>query len=163
MIFFGKKSAFRPFVIFVAINFGIAFLLQKPAFAEVKLTGLFIATKECPANKKLQSDNPGDIKTVVGEEYQLRAKNKDQETHYRLFFPQAPVTDQRWVSKDCGLTQDLVIVSGSTPPANDPFRLVTISGNFAASKSCPALRRTDAEEDGVFFGGRSDLWSDSTQ
>lgn len=72
------------------------------AWASVKTKGLLEAVKECAANKKLRSDNPGQIMLKIGEIYELIALNSQFPTHYQVVVPDAPVTTDRWVAAHCG-------------------------------------------------------------
>ncbi|WP_162651429.1 ribonuclease I [Lentilitoribacter sp. Alg239-R112] len=71
--------------------------------ASVKTKGLFEAVAECAANKKLRSDNPGEVMVRIGEIYQLIALNSQTPTHYQVIIPNAPVTTNRWVAAECGV------------------------------------------------------------
>lgn len=71
--------------------------------ASVKTKGLFEAVAECAANKKLRSDNPGEVMTEIGEIYELIALNSQSPTHYQVVIPDAPVTSSRWVAAQCGV------------------------------------------------------------
>lgn len=73
------------------------------AFASVKTKGLFEAVAECPANKKLRSDNPGEVMIQIGEIYELIALNSQSPTHFQVVVPDAPVTTNRWVAAQCGV------------------------------------------------------------
>lgn len=72
------------------------------AFANEKVEGLFEATKTCPANKKLRSDNPGEIQLKIGELYEITAMNSDNPSHLLVIIPNAPVNENRWVGVECG-------------------------------------------------------------
>lgn len=69
---------------------------------EVRLTGTFVAQKACPATKKKNTDNPGNIVLEVGATYRLHAKNGEPGTHFHIVVPGAPVTRLRWVEMSCG-------------------------------------------------------------
>ncbi|MEO0810821.1 MAG: ribonuclease I [Pseudomonadota bacterium] len=69
---------------------------------EVRLTGTFVAQKACPATKKKNTDNPGNIVLEVGTTYRLHAKNGEPGTHFHIVVPGAPVTRLRWVEMNCG-------------------------------------------------------------
>lgn len=71
--------------------------------ASVKTKGLLEAVAQCPANKKLRSDNPGEVMTKIGEIYELIALNSQSPTHYQVVVPNAPVTTDRWVDAQCGV------------------------------------------------------------
>jgi ribonuclease T2 len=89
---------------FVGLVLGVVFSLvcAAAAFAEVKMTGQFVATKSCPAFASIKkSANPGQISVEVGKSYRLLAKNKEQASHYRVEVSGA-LPLQRWVAIDCG-------------------------------------------------------------
>lgn len=73
-----------------------------PAHASVKTDGLLEATHQCPANKKLRSDNPGGVVLDPGEIYEVIGLNSKTPSHALVVIPGAPVTEQRWVSVNCG-------------------------------------------------------------
>jgi ribonuclease T2 len=120
------------------------------ARAQVKASGILVASSVCEATKKLDSDNPGNIRTGIGERYEIRGVNKEAATHYLILVPDAPVTETRWVGTECGDAEGLVVQSGDGS-GGSTFRLVTVSGDFLAKKACPALTRTDAAPDGRFI------------
>lgn len=93
-----------------------AMLLATGAQAQVIVEGNFTAEKVCPANKRLTSDNPGDVMTVIGESYAVVGKNKDAASHYLIIVPGAEVTERRWVDVGCGTAE---LTSGSTDGDGD--------------------------------------------
>jgi len=117
--------------------------------AQVKASGILVASSVCEATKKLNSDNPGNIRTGIGERYEIRGVNKEAATHYLILVPDAPVTETRWVRTEYGDAEGLVVQSGGGS-GGGTFRLVTVSGDFLATRACPALTRTDAAPDGRF-------------
>lgn len=94
----------------IAACLGVAVLVSV-AQAQVTVEGSFTAQKVCPANKRLTSDNPGDVMTVIGERYAVVGKNKADATHYLIIVPGAEVTDRRWVDVACGTAE---LTSGTT-------------------------------------------------
>ena len=109
-----------------------AFALARPAAAQVALDGAFTAQKACPANKKLTSDNPGGVMTVIGERYRLVGKNRQDATHYLIVVPGAAVTERRWVDIACG-TADTGMAGGSAPPGGAEIEPDTVENVLAAS------------------------------
>ncbi len=95
-----------------ALSICFATILFVPEIeAQVSVDGIFEAQKVCAANKRLASDNPGNAMTVIGQQYEVVGKNKEEATHYLIIIPGAEVTDRRWVDVVCG-TADLT--SGTT-------------------------------------------------
>ena len=82
-------------LLFATLLFGSA----KTSFAQ---QGTFTAQQDCQATKALRHDNPGNIRIEVGQAYNLLATNKEPPTHYLIDISDAPVTNRRWVSIDCG-------------------------------------------------------------
>jgi len=119
---------------------------------------VFLAEKNCPANKKLTSDNPGRAFTQAGESYRFIAYNKKPATHYLIDIPAAPVTSQRWVDIDCGQLNfldpddvDLSIEDLSTVEKEAPVEvpLNTIENVLAASWQptfCASARGVSKQE-----------------
>lgn len=76
------------------------------AWADVAMSGSFVATKDCPAFQSFRkATNPGRIKIVGGHSYRLLAKNAPQPSHYRIRIEGAEPAE-RWVSVDCGNYSD---------------------------------------------------------
>ncbi len=74
-----------------------------PAAAQqVSLEGYFIALTDCAANKKKDSDNPGNIRVETMHAYAMIARNSTPGTHYQIKVPGAPETELRWVPMSCG-------------------------------------------------------------
>jgi ribonuclease T2 len=91
---------------------------QMAAAQQVSLEGYFIALEQCPANKKKDSDNPGNVKVEAMRAYSMIARNATPGTHYQITVPGAPVTDARWVPMTCGAyapKNELVIAGGTGP------------------------------------------------
>lgn len=93
---------FLKAVLGVSIAVGLSLSVAR---AQVIVEGTFTAQKVCPANKRLKSDNPGDVMTVIGEQYAVVGKNKARASHYLIIVPGAEVTDRRWVDVACGETE----------------------------------------------------------
>ena len=92
-------------------------LLALPAQAEVPLSGAFTATQACPALQSIRRQtNPGNVSTVPGQSYELRAANSDNPSHYWIVIPGAQ-PDQRWVSVDCGAPAGLVAGPAKAAPS----------------------------------------------
>jgi ribonuclease T2 len=100
----------------------LAALLAWPGAAaaqHVSLEGYFIALSDCEANKKKDSDNPGDVRLEILRAYEILARNSTPGTHYQVKVPGAPVTEQRWVPMACGASapeESLVRPTGNPPP-----------------------------------------------
>ena len=103
------------------------------AVAQVSATGDFIAVQVCEANKKLKSENPGNIQTEIGRTYELRGLNRNEATHYWIKIPEAPVTEFRWVDISCGSVEDLQVTTA-------PSSQITVSGNFTMIQQCDAFQ-----------------------
>ena len=70
-------------------------------YAQVQLSGYFIARSECPAYRSFRNQpNSGNVTTKVNQAYDLIAKNKEQGTHYLIKMNEVP--NQRWVATSCG-------------------------------------------------------------
>ena len=75
--------------------------LPAPALAEVKLEGYFIARTKCPAFQSVRKQsNLGDVYTQAGRVYELRGKNKEPGSHYKIRIDGQP--PDRWVAMNCG-------------------------------------------------------------
>src|SRR6266536_5805604 len=98
------------FVFGVAV--GVVAIVSFPATAEVALKGSLTATKDCPALQSIKkATNPGDIKLVVGQVYDVIAQNAETATHYRVRVGDA-APPERWVGIDCGTYQGTVAGGG---------------------------------------------------
>lgn len=97
--------------------FGLALAAASPtgaAWAEVKLSGSFVADATCPATQAIKNGkNPGNIATDAGQSYELLAGNRHAPTHYLIRVPGAD-PERRWVRIDCGHVSG---GSASTEPA----------------------------------------------
>jgi ribonuclease T2 len=84
---------------------------------QASLNGYFIALQTCEANKKRDTDNPGNVRLVVMRAYEMLARNNTPGTHYRVKVPGAPDTEARWVPMNCGAyaPQESLVVAGTTP------------------------------------------------
>jgi ribonuclease T2 len=89
------------------------------AEAQVPLDGYFIALSNCEANKKKDSDNPGNVRLEPMRAYAMLGRNATPGTHYQVRVPAAPETEARWVPMSCGAyapRDSLVIAGGASPP-----------------------------------------------
>ena len=68
---------------------------------QVSLDGYLIALSDCEANKKKDSDNPGNVQLEVMHAYAMIARNTTPGTHYQVMF-RAPRRRKRWVALSCG-------------------------------------------------------------
>lgn len=111
---------------------GLSF--ESTAFAQVKIEGTFTTQKICPANKRLISDNPGDVMTIIGESYTVVGKNKSTASHYLIVVPGAEVTERRWIDIECGTAVVTVVVStDSDTTSAQPIEVDSIENVLAAS------------------------------
>jgi ribonuclease T2 len=89
-----------------------------PAWAQPRLEGYFIALSECAANKKKDSDNPGNVHLQLMHAYEMLARNATPGTHYQVKVPGAPGSESRWVPMNCGAyapKESLIVAGGGTP------------------------------------------------
>ena len=104
-----KVSSFALLALLAASGSGAA--------QQVSLDGYFIALKDCEANKKKDSDNPGNVRLEPMHAYEMLARNATPGTHYQVKVPGAPVTQSRWVAMSCGAyapQSSLVMADGSS-------------------------------------------------
>ncbi|MEH6718281.1 MAG: hypothetical protein V7704_05290 [Aurantimonas endophytica] len=88
--------------ILTPIFLGAIVLLGGPAFANVPVTGRFIAEARCPSLPEIGTvDNPGAVATEPGREYRLVARTTAPATHYLIEIPGAE-PPLRWVAIGCG-------------------------------------------------------------
>lgn len=119
----------KPIGLFSMV-FGIL-ALASGAFAQVKLTGSFVASKSCPAVQSIKKGtNPGDVSIEIGKSYVLLGKNKDAASHYWIEVPgAAPV--QRWVGVACGAANGAVVSAPSQASiavaGGKPFYVLALS------------------------------------
>ncbi|HEY9056346.1 MAG TPA: ribonuclease T, partial [Aurantimonas sp.] len=77
-------------------------LVAPSAFAQVPMTGRFVAEARCPALQSIRKQtNPGGIATEPGVEYVLVGRNAEAATHYYVVIPDAE-PPRRWVAVGCG-------------------------------------------------------------
>ena len=101
------------------VAIGAVFFLSSAAMAQqVNLEGYFIALSACEANKRKDSDNPGNVRLEVMRAYKMIGRNATPGTHYQLRVPGAPETEARWVAMSCGAfaPQEALVLGGGTPP-----------------------------------------------
>jgi Bacterial EndoU nuclease len=89
----------------------IASLLGQRTSAQVPPTGKLTATQACPAPKKIEGDNPGNVRLEVGKTYDTAGFNSPARTHILLKIS-GVTPNQRWVKSSCGNFQ----ASGSPDP-----------------------------------------------
>lgn len=93
-----------------------------PAWAQVPLSGYFIAQDTCPAFQSFRNQtNPGDIATEMSRAYELVGANKADASHYWIVIPGVE-PDHRWVAVNCGVRAETVAGGGQvqTPPRPIP-------------------------------------------
>ncbi|MEO1563110.1 MAG: ribonuclease T [Pseudomonadota bacterium] len=84
------------------IGAGLAFGM--PAHAQQKLDGWFIAQEACEAfQSKNNLTNPGGMRLLDSTAYDMIGINKIGGDWYQVKIPGAPVTQDRWVAKSCGV------------------------------------------------------------
>jgi ribonuclease T2 len=112
------------------------------AFAQVKLTGSFIASKACPAVQSIKKGtNPGDVSIQSGKTYVLLGKNKEAASHYWIEVPEAQPL-QRWVGVECGSANGNVVSAPSqtnvpVKPDTKPFYVLAMSWEPAFCEGLP--------------------------
>jgi ribonuclease T2 len=87
------------------------------AAQQVNLEGYFIALTACEANKRRDSDNPGNVRLEVMRAYRMIGRNTTPGTHYQIRVPGAPETEARWVAMRCGdfAPRESLVIAGGTP------------------------------------------------
>ncbi len=88
-------------------------LLTQSVEAQVPPAGTLSATQACPAPKKIEGDNPGNVVLVVGNTYATVGFNSPARTHV-LTKISGVTPNQRWVKSSCGNFQ----ASGSSTPSS---------------------------------------------
>ncbi len=113
------RFAMRTAIYLAAVGMLIAFPGGAPA-QQVTLSGYFIALADCEANKKKESDNPGNVHLETLRAYAMLARNNTPGTHYLVKVPGAPVTEQRWVPMTCGAYAplDALVIAGTGSGSN---------------------------------------------
>jgi ribonuclease T2 len=107
---------------FFILAAAVLFLANQAAEAQqVNLKGYLIALSDCQANKKKDSDNPGNVRLERLHAYEMIARNATPGTHYQVRVPGAPETDRRWVAMSCGAyaPQSALIGPGPSPDDGD--------------------------------------------
>lgn len=100
----------------ISVTLAVASLaLTDPAAAQqVNLDGYFIARQDCEANRRKDSDNPGNVRLEPMRAYEVIARNTTPGTHYLVKVPGAPESESRWVAMSCGAfaPQDALVLPG---------------------------------------------------
>jgi ribonuclease T2 len=135
----------------------LSITLAVPAWGQPSLQGYFIALSECAANKKKDSDNPGNVHLQLMHAYEMLARNATPGTHYQVKVPGAPVTESRWVPMSCGAyapKNSLVVAGGGGSngggggPQPGPSGLQPDSIEFVLAASWqPAFCQSSAGQD----------------
>ena len=115
--------------------------LASGAFAQVKLSGSFVASKSCPAVQSIKKGtNPGDVSVESGKPYVLLGKNKDAASHRWIEVPGAAPL-QRWVSVECGSANGTVVSAPSQTSVavgdGKPFYVLALSWEPAFCEGLP--------------------------
>ncbi len=104
-----------------------------PSMAE-RFDAVLIADRDCPATVSTKRDaNPGGIRLVPGQPYQVVGSNKSVATHYELHIDSANPT-QRWVEVACGRLVDTSTETGSGESAA-AARPSSMDGQFVLAVS----------------------------
>ncbi len=125
-----------------ALSVSLGLFISTPVLAQAAAQGTFTAEKVCPANKRLTSDNPGNVETEIGVTYEIVGKNKDDATHYLIVVPESEVTDRRWVDIACG-TAELTTGDGGSDGGSDTAVEMDSIENVLAASWQPAFCATD--------------------
>jgi ribonuclease T2 len=105
-------------IVLAAATAMLSIAAATPAWAQPRLEGYFIALSECAANKKKDSDNPGNVHLQLMHAYEMLARNATPGTHYQVKVPGAPGSESRWVPMNCGAyapKESLIVAGGGTP------------------------------------------------
>lgn len=96
----------------IALSLWLILITAVNGWAQVPLSGYFIAAENCPAMQSFRrGTNPGNIRLTPDMAYELIAKNKVDATHYRIKVKHA-APEERWVSAACGLILTDCRISG---------------------------------------------------
>jgi ribonuclease T2 len=110
------------------------------AYAQIKMTGTFDVTKDCPAVVSIRKGtNPDNASVRAGDTHVLMGKNKAAETHYLVEVPDA-VPPQRWVARECGKVVSDEAPAQETkaaPPADQSFYILAVSWQPAFCEGLP--------------------------
>jgi Bacterial EndoU nuclease len=116
----------RIYAISILLFMGMTALsLAQRAKAQVPPTGKLTATQACPASKKIDGDNPGNVRVEVGTTYDTVGFNSSARTHILLKIS-GVTPDRRWVKSNCGNFQ----ASGSTDPGSGNNTLLPFFDNI---------------------------------
>ncbi len=92
-----RQALFSLFLAVLTVPFAV------PASAQQSLTGIFVASRACPAFQSLEKKtNPGNIRLTPHVAYELTGINKENGKFYSVTVPEAPKPRQRWVQTICG-------------------------------------------------------------
>ena len=131
----------------------LGILLTTNSYAEVKLSGYFVAQSECPAYQSLRKKtNPNNIQTTINQAYNLLAKNKEDATHYLIEVDSLP--KQRWVKMTCG--QHVASVDGGTvtstpikdvtpPPSKSKSYILAVSWQASFCETRPSKKECKSQ------------------
>ncbi|NJM75649.1 MAG: EndoU domain-containing protein [Acaryochloridaceae cyanobacterium RU_4_10] len=115
----------RLYVAIAVIFIGIMVpLLEQTTSAQVLPKGKLTATQPCPASRKIEGDNPGNVKLVVGNTYDTVGFNSSTRTHILLKIS-GVTPNQRWVKSSCGNFQ----ASSSSGPSSGNVSLLPFFDN----------------------------------
>jgi len=104
---------------------GLLWAACQSASAYVEISGVFIPDDRCQALESIRREtNPGNVLTIPGQSYNVRALNREDGDYVQLDVPNA-TPRIRWVSIACG---DLFSESEDTRPPQPDDRGETTSG-----------------------------------
>jgi ribonuclease T2 len=127
----------------------------RPAGAEIKMTGSFVATEACDAWQSFKRKvNPGKVRIVVGQSYELLAKNRDRASFYLIVVPGAEPAN-RWVGAKCGTIPGQPATETKTAPGD--FFVLALSWQPAFCEGKPNKTECRAMDAASPFGRQLSL------
>jgi hypothetical protein len=116
MMNFSRKTLSKLAVVLFSAIVSL-FLWAGIAEAQVLQSGTFRATQNCPATRSIQGTNPGNVRVVNGQRYELVGFNSPARKYVLIKIPNATPA-QRWVRATCGKVER----QNDDPAAPDPDR-----------------------------------------
>lgn len=141
-----RTMMLRQSIILTFANMALVALPLSGAWADVPLTGRFLASAACPALQSVRKrTNPGSIQTEPGHFYPVVAKNKAEASHYLIEIAGA-APERRWVSIDCGDLVDGGAPAGDTQAKMKPAEFVlAVSWQPAFCETQAGLRKSECK------------------
>lgn len=129
--------------------------------AQEKLTGVFIASRDCEAVQSIKgAKNPGDVYLNFGHGYELLGGNKTEPTHYLLRVPGAK-PEQRWAAIGCGHVVDAAAPQSETrigqPAEGQPQYILAVSWQSAFCETKPRKPECQTQTPDRFDGSNFTL------